>query len=349
MNEIIIFSLFLLFVTVVLMLDMGVFNRKHDKVTFREAWTWTLVWVGLSVCFYFFLLYKGDLLHGINTKEDVVARIEHAEHPINVTDLTFDKALDVYRSNLALEYITGYLIEYSLSIDNIFVFILIFTAFGVDRRYYKRVLMFGIVGAIVLRLIFIFAGAALIHRFHWVLYIFGFFLIYTGVNMFLKRNRDGRIEPQNHPVVKFASKYFAVYPRFVRDHFFIRQKKKLYITPLFLVLLVIEFSDVIFAVDSIPAIFSVTKDPYIVFFSNIFAILGLRSLFFLVMNFINLFHYLRIGLSVLLVFIGVKMLLDIIHIKLATPVSLIVIISILLVSMLASIVFPKKKEVIKNG
>jgi tellurite resistance protein TerC len=328
---------------------MGVFSRKHDKVTFREASVWTLVWVGLSVCFYFFLLYRGDLLHGIRTQEDIVARIDRAEHPINIANLTFDEALDVYRSNLALEYITGYLIEYSLSVDNIFVFILIFTAFGVDRRYYKRVLMYGIVGAVVLRLIFIFAGAALIHRFHWILYAFGFFLIYTGVNMFLKRNRERRIEAQNHPVVKFASRYFAVYPRYVRNHFFVRQRRKFYITPLFLVLLILEFSDVIFAVDSIPAIFSVTKDPYIVFFSNIFAILGLRSLFFLVMNFINLFHYLRIGLSVLLVFIGVKMLLDIFHIVLPTPVSLIVIISILLVSMLASIIFPKKKELVKNG
>ena len=196
-----------------------------------------------------------------------------------------------------------------------------------------------------MRFIFIFVGSALIIKFHWILYLFGAFLIYTGVMMFVDRNKDEKIDPENHAVVKFASKYFSVHPKFVGGKFFVKIDGKKLITPLLLVLLIIEVTDLVFAVDSIPAIFSVTKDPYIVFFSNIFAILGLRSMFFLLVNVIDKFHYLKIGLAALLTFIGLKMLAGNYaeHIGLTTLNSLIVILLILLISIGASLLFPKKK------
>jgi tellurite resistance protein TerC len=255
-------------------------------------------------------------------------------------------SLELYRSNLALEFITGYLIEYALSVDNIFVIVLVFTAFSVREKYYHRVLFWGILGAIIMRFLFIFLGATMIREFEWILYLFGAFLVYTGVMMFVKRNEEEKIETENHPAVKFASKLFKVFPRYVGRNFFVRKGGVNLVTPLFIVLIVIEFTDLIFAVDSIPAIFSVTKDPYIVFFSNIFAILGLRSMFFLLVNVIHQFHYLKIGLSVLLTFIGVKMLAhDWLHsIGFETIHSLIVIVLILALSIIASLVFPKKEH-----
>jgi tellurite resistance protein TerC len=236
-------------------------------------------------------------------------------------------------------------VEYALSVDNIFVMVLIFTAFGVDKRHYHKVLLWGIIGAVVMRFLFIFVGAALIEEFHWILYIFGAFLVYTGVTMFINRNQEESIDPENHTVVKLASKYFSVHPQFEGSNFFIKIDKKKFITPLFLVLLIIEVTDLVFAVDSIPAIFSVTKDPYIVFFSNIFAIMGLRSMFFLLVNIIDKFHYLKIGLAALLAFIGLKMLAAnyVDEIGLTTGRSLLVILGILVISVVASLVFPKKE------
>jgi tellurite resistance protein TerC len=222
------------------------------------------------------------------------------------------------------------------------VMVLIFAAFGVQEKYYHRVLFWGILGAIIMRYAFIFLGATLVNQFSWILYVFGAFLIYSGAMMFFGNDNE-EIDAENHKVVKFASKYFSVYPKFVGKKFFIKEHGKSFITPLFLVLLIIEFTDVIFAVDSIPAIFSITKDPYIVFFSNIFAVLGLRSMFFLLVNVIQKFHYLQTGLAVLLVFIGVKMLA---HHWLTlwgftTIHSLFVIVGILTVSVVASLIFPK--------
>lgn len=197
-----------------------------------------------------------------------------------------------------------------------------------------------------MRFAFIFLGSTLINQFGWILYLFGAFLVYTGIMMFINRNADDEIDTQNHKVVKFASRYFSVYPRYVGNKFFIIRKGKRFVTPLFVVLLIIEFTDLIFAVDSIPAIFAITKDPYIVFFSNIFAILGLRSMFFLLVNVIHKFHYLKTGLSVLLVFIGVKMLGH--HWLLLwgfkTNHSLFIILGILTVSVVASLIFPKKSS-----
>jgi tellurite resistance protein TerC len=349
-SEHLIFAGFLLFIAAILIVDLGIFDKHSHEVKFREALIWTFVWVSFAIGFYFLLLYFGERLHGIKTIEDVQYRIDTYKHTYNILGVTdVNEAIHIYRKNLALEYITGYLIEYMLSVDNVFVMILVFLSFGVQKMYYKRVLMWGIIGAVIMRFIFIFLSAALIQRFDWILYIFGAFLVFTGIKMFLERNKEDKVEPGKHPVVKFVSRYFPVHPTYFREHFWFRNKhdnNRLYFTPLFLVLLVIEFTDVIFAVDSVPAIFSITQDPYIVFFSNIFAIMGLRSLFFVVAHVINMFRFLKHGLAILLSFIGFKMLL---HVQLTewgftTVHSLLVIIVILGTSIVASLIWPDKSR-----
>ncbi len=355
-SEHLIFTGFLLFIASILALDLGIFDRKSHEVKFSEALIWTFVWVGFGIGFYFLLLYFGDRLHNVKTIEDVQRRIDMYKHTYNILGITdTQQAIEIYRHNLALEYITGYLIEYMLSVDNVFVMILVFISFGVQKMYYKRVLMWGIIGAVIMRFIFIFLSAALIQRFDWILYIFGGFLVFTGIKMFVERNKEDKVDPAHHPIVKFVSRYFPVHPVYFRQHFWFRNKYdnyRLYFTPLFLVLLVIEFTDVIFAVDSVPAIFSITQDPYIVFFSNIFAIMGLRSLFFVVAHIIGMFRFLKHGLAMLLSFIGFKMLL---HVQLSelgftTVHSLLVIVSILGISVVASLIWPdqsrkKRKDV----
>jgi tellurite resistance protein TerC len=346
--ETIFFIVFILFISGMLAIDLGIFDRHSHEVKFKEAMIWTLVWVSLASGFYFLILYKGEIIHGLNSVADIQQKIDQYKHPIHLGTAGFPEALSIYRKNLALEFFTGYLIEYMLSVDNVFVIILIFISFGVQKIYYKRVLFWGILGAIVMRFIFIFLSSALIQRFDWILYIFGVFLAITGVKMYIERNKEGKIETARHPVIRFASKHLPVYPNYFREHFWFRNKmddNRIYFTPLFLVLLVIEFTDVVFAVDSVPAIFSVTRDPFIVFFSNIFAILGLRSLFFVVAHVITMMRFLKHGLSVLLTFIGIKMLL---HIQLeewgfTTVHSLIVIIGILSISILASLIWPVKR------
>ncbi len=349
-NELIFFFLFLVFILSILLLDLGVFSRNSHAITFKEATVWSIIWIGLSLIFFVFIRYYGYFIHGIENLGELQQKIIQNSHPVQIIPGDFAASLSVYQKNLSLEYITGYLIEYALSIDNVFVMVMIFYSFNVREKYYKRVLFWGILGAIVMRFMFIFLSSALIHKFNWALYFFGALLIYTSIKMFLERNKDEKIDTQRHPVVKYASKYFKIFPRYVGQRFFIRKKTILYATPLFLVLLVIEFSDVIFAVDSVPAIFSITKDPYIVFFSNIFAILGLRSLFFLVIHVINLFHYLKTGLSVLLAFIGVKMFLHtwLAKIGFTTEHSLYIVLGIIIISIVASLVFPpaRKKETV---
>ena len=345
-NEIIFFSVFIAFILLMLFIDLVVVGKKSHIVSFKESITWTIVWVSISLLFYMIIRTHGDLIHGIDTMEKLKHVIAIHDHSINIDGLDFESALTVYRNNLSLEYLTGYLIEYALSVDNVFVMILIFIAFGVQQKYYKRVLFWGIIGAIVMRFIFIFLSAALIQKFEWVLYLFGLLLIFTGVKMFLARNKEEKMDAEKHPIVKFAAKHFAVYPRYVKQHFVVKKKRKNYITHLLIVLLVIEFTDVIFAVDSVPAIFSITKDPYIVFFSNIFAIIGLRSLFFLLSNVMNKFRYLKIGLAALLTFIGLKMIFsDLLkEIGFTTAHSLYVVLLILLISVLASLVIPEREE-----
>ncbi len=346
-TETIVFTLFLVFIISILFIDLKVVGKHSHVIGFREALSWTIVWISLAILFYLFLFFYGDVLHGLRNLDDMEVlrtHIDKYKHPVRITeDMTVAQALGKYRSNVALEYITGYVIEYSLSVDNVFVMLMIFMSFGISKKYYKKVLFWGILGAIVMRFIFIFVSAALIARFAWILYIFGGFLVATGVVMFINRNKEEKIDPHHHPVVRFTSRYFLVYPRQVGERFFIRKGGLFYLTPLMLVLLVIEFTDVVFAVDSVPAIFAVTKDPYIVFFSNIFAILGLRSLFFLLMNFMTRFRYLKHGLAVLLVFIGLKMLLHhpLEEIGFETIHSLIIIVLILGTSVALSVLIRK--------
>ena len=343
-NEVVFFSGFLLFVILMLAIDLGMFNRKEHAVKLKEAAIMSAIWVALALGFYVLLLTEGQMLHGITSYEKLEAVTKAHFHNIKLDPENFVASLHTYNQNLGIEFLTGYVVEYALSVDNIFVMVLVFSAFGVDEKYYHRVLFWGILGAVIMRFLFIFVGAALISKFGWILYLFGAFLVYTGIMMFVNRNTDEKIDTENHKIVKLASKYFSVYPEFVGKQFFIRRNGKRFITPLFIVLLIIEFTDLIFAVDSIPAIFAVTKDPYIVFFSNIFAILGLRSMFFLLVNIIHKFHYLKVGLSFLLIFIGVKMLAhDWLHgLGFTTAHSLIVILLILTISVVASLMFPKK-------
>ncbi|QNL50853.1 TerC family protein [Olivibacter sp. SDN3] len=345
-NELLFFLGFLAFIILMLSIDLGLFNKKDHEVSLKEASIMSSIWVSFALAFYVVLRLWGDKLHDIQDFTHLQEITQKHLHNIKLIPDDFAASIEIYKKNLSLEYLTGYVVEYALSVDNIFVMVLIFTSFGVPSKYYHRVLVWGIIGAIVLRFLFIFLGATLINRFEWILYVFGLFLVYTGIMMFINRNEEEEIDPKNHKVVKFASKYFAVYPSFVDNHFFHKENGKKYITPLFLVLLVIEFTDLIFAVDSIPAIFAVTKDPYIVFFSNIFAILGLRSMFFLLVNIIHKFHYLKIGLSFLLVFIGLKMLAHhwLEEWGFTTAHSLYVIVGILAISVIASLLFPKKAE-----
>ena len=281
---------------------------------------WTGIWVSLAMGFAVLVYFFGDWM------------MPPAE---GVTDLA------AYRKEMMEEFLAGYFLEESLSIDNIFVMIMIFVSFGIKKEYYHRVLFWGIFGAIVLRFIFIFALGALVTEFSWLLAIFGAILIYSGIKMFLDKG-DEQVDTENHPVVKFASKHFPV-TRESHGHDFFHLGK---MTPLFLVLLVIEFSDVIFAVDSIPAVFSVTTDTYIVYFSNIFAIMGLRSLFFLLSNVTDMFWLLKYGLGLLLCFIGVKMIgHEFFGWEIGTMVSLAVILGILVASIGFSLLFPKKKQV----
>lgn len=344
-NETLFFAAFNTFIIGMLLLDLGVFSRHSHVVKFREAAAWSAVWVMLALAFYAFLNHNGTLIHSISSNGELRAvASKYAEH-LRFPHTDFEANKRIYLDNMALEFITGYLVEYALSVDNIFVIMVIFSSFCVREIHYKKVLFWGILGAIVMRFGFIFIGSTLIQQADWVLYVFGGFLVFTGIRMFIGRNQQETIEPQNHPVVRFASKYFAVTPDFVGSRFFVRQAGKRMLTPLFLVVLIVEFTDLIFAVDSVPAVFSVTKDPYIVYFSNIFAIMGLRSMFFFLTNVMHLFHYLKVGLSLLLLFIGGKMLahgyLEDMGFK--NEHSLYVIVTILGISIAASLLFPQKK------
>jgi len=345
--EILFFIGFTVIIAGILILDLGVFEKEDKVVTMKKAIFSTSIWVLLALIFCLFLRFHGEKIHGVNDFAGLneIATKYHGGTS-SYEGLSYDQALDAYRSQMSLEYITGYLIEYSLSIDNIFVMILIFASFGIQQKYYKRVLMWGVLGAILMRFLFIFLSAALIQRYEWILYIFGAFLVYTGIKMFIQRNGEEHVKTTDNKIVKIISKFIPI-SHDVNDHtFFKRIDGKLFMTVLFVCLIVIEFTDLIFAVDSIPAIFSITKDPFVVFFSNIFAILGLRSLFFLVSNVMNMFRYLKIGLSFLLTFIGAKMLAaDWLHtIGFETHHSLIIILGILGISILASVLIPEKKK-----
>lgn len=295
---------FNVFVIGMLALDLLVFHRNAHVVKVKEALLFSAFWIALALAF-----------------NAVVWWWQGAE--------------------VALQFLTGYLIEKSLSVDNLFVFLLIFSYFAVPAKYQHRVLFWGVLGALVMRFAFIVAGAALIERFHWLIYVFGAFLIFTGLRM--ARKDDEEIHPEKNPVVNFVRRALPVTPSYQGGRFFVRDMGRLMATPLLIVLVMVETTDVLFALDSIPAIFAVTTDPFIVYSSNVFAILGLRSLFFALAGVMGLFHYLKYGLSMVLSFIGAKMVLtDIIHIPIG--VSLLVIAGILVVSVVASLIWPEANE-----
>jgi tellurite resistance protein TerC len=352
LNELLFFGGFLLFIGLMLALDLGVFSKKSHEVKFREALSWTLVWVTFSLLFFLFLRFYGHEMHDLQNKEQIQEKISLYRHPVDISgDISLEDALSRYNRNLSLEYLTGYVIEYSLSVDNIFVIIMIFLSFGIKKKYYHRILFWGILGAVVMRFLFIFTASALIREFEWILYLFGAFLVYVGGHMgydfyreHVKKEKHIQKDPHEHWLVKWLSKVFLVTSEDRGDRFWVRENGKLFITPLFIVLVLIEFSDLVFAVDSVPAVFSVTRDPFIVFFSNIFAILGLRSLFFLVMNFMGL-RFLKVSLGVLLVFVGLKMISEFfVDHLLTTNQSLLIILSILLTGVVLSLLFPGKKH-----
>ena len=298
---------FTVFVLAMLALDLGVFHRKAHAVSLKESLVWTAVWVTLALLFNVGVWYYAG-------------------------------------SQKALEFFTGYLIEKSLSVDNIFVFALLFSYFAVPQKYQHKVLFWGILGALVMRAVMIGAGVVLITRFAWIIYIFGAFLILTGIKMIVKREEE--IHPERNPVVRWFKRLMPVTSDYREDNFFVREKGIRMATPLFVVLLLVEFTDLIFAVDSIPAIFAVTTDPFIVYTSNVFAILGLRSLYFALAGVMNKFHYLKIGLGVVLAFVGVKMLLAHSPYKIDTLVSLGVIVTVLAASVVASWLRPRKSVVV---
>jgi len=340
-HEGLVFGGFLLLIVILLVLDIGVLNKKDTEVGFTKAFLFTLLWVSFALGFWVLIHFFGNEIHDPQNLEELQQVVNNYGPPITLTN-DFNESIALYNKNLGFEFITGYVIEYSLSVDNIFVFLMIFFSFGVKKKYYHRILFWGILGAIIMRFLFIFISSALIQEFEWILYVFGAFLVFTGVKMFINRNDHGHIDTNHHPVIRFVSKFFSVDREYTGHNFFVRKNGKLFVTSSFIVLMVIEFSDVIFAVDSVPAIFAITKDPYIVYFSNIFAIIGLRSLFFLIMNVIDKFRFLKIGLSALLVFIGVKMLIHPFF-EITTVQSLLAILSILSISVIASLVIPVKK------
>jgi tellurite resistance protein TerC len=321
-----------------LALDLGLFNRHVHVVKTREAAGWTVIWVSLSACIYVVLYNYGHLLHGIENIGALQEIQTQYKQPFKIIPHDFEESLHNYRSVLAIEYITGYIVELSLSVDNIFVIILIFSSFGVEKKMYHRVLFFGILGAIIFRFIFIFAGSYLISKFSWVTFVFAGFLVFTGIRIFLTRDKEEKIDTERHPIVKFCAKYFRVHPAYAGKSFIVNINGRNFITPLFVVLLIVEFTDLIFAVDSVPAVFAITSDPYIVFFSNIFAIMGLRSMFFLLLNALDKIHFFKIGLSFILVFVGFKMFFEewLHHIGFTTGMSLLIIVSILLISVVVS-------------
>jgi tellurite resistance protein TerC len=294
------YLLFTLFVLAMLALDLLVVNKKDHVISFKESISWTVVWIALALLFNLLIYYwKGP--------------------------------------EVALQFLAGYLIEKALSIDNIFVFLLVFRYFNVPALYLHRILFWGILGAIIMRALFIGAGIALVTRFHWIIYLFGGFLVLTGIKMAFQKDKE--LKPESNPVLRIFRHFFAVSDQYEGGKFFIRREGVLVATPLFIVLLFIEVTDVIFAVDSIPAVFAITLDPFIVYTSNIFAILGLRALFFVLAGMMDKFHLLQYGLSAILVFVGAKMLISGIY-HIPTGTSLGVLGLLLTISIVASLIWP---------
>jgi len=300
---------FLVFVLAMLAVDLGVFHRSAHEVRVKEAAAWSAVWVALAIAF-------------------------------NVGVYTW------FGPERGLEFAAGYLIEKALAVDNIFVFVVIFSAFSVPARYQHRVLFWGVIGALAMRAAFIFAGAAFLARFHWGIYVFGAILAVTGLRLLVQRHED--MHPERNPLLKAFQRVIPATHHIDSDRFFVVREGRRFATPLLLALLAVEITDVIFAVDSIPAIFAVTSDPFIVFTSNIFAILGLRSMYFLLAGIIDRFVYLKTGLSFVLIFVGAKMLLMDVY-KIPIGVSLVTIAAILAISIVASLLRPPAHDAVTPG
>lgn len=291
-------------VLALLVLDLFVLNRKNETVSVKSALWWSAFWIGLAGAFNIFVYYwKG--------KEP------------------------------ALQFLTGYLIEESLSVDNLFVFMLIFNYFKVPNEYQRKVLFWGIMGALVLRAIFIIAGVSLIQHFHWTIYLLGVFLIITGIKMIVSQDKE--VNPEKNPVINLVNRFIKVTKTYEGDKFFVRKDGILYATPLFIVVLVVETTDVIFAADSIPAILAISTDPFIVYTSNVFALLGLRSLYFALAGLMSLFHYINYGLSIILAFIGFKLLISGVYV-IDMKFALLFVAIVLVLSVIISILFPKKEK-----
>jgi tellurite resistance protein TerC len=302
--QVLLWVIFNIFVVAMLALDLGVFHRTAHVIRIREALAWCALWMTLA------LLFNVGIYFWLGSEP-------------------------------ALEFLTGYLLEYSLSVDNIFVFLMIFSYFRVPYLHQHKVLFWGILGALIMRALFILTGITLIQKFHWVIYIMGGFLVLTGIKMAMQK--DAEINPERNPVLRLFRRLMPVTEDYEGERFFVRRSGRLFATPLFIIVLVVETTDVIFAVDSIPAILAITLDPFIVYTSNVFAILGLRALFFALAGIIRLFHYLPYGLSLILVFVGVKMLLVDIY-KIPIGIALGTVAAVLVTSVIASIVFPPKTE-----
>jgi tellurite resistance protein TerC len=300
LNQLTFWILFNLFVLVMLVLDLGVFHRRNHVVKFREALLWSAMWIALAAVF------------------AVIVYFWHGRGP-------------------ALEFVTGYVIELSLSVDNLFVFLLIFRYFQVPTVHQHKVLFWGILGALVMRAVFILAGVGLIRQFHWIIYVFGALLVYSGIKLFRQENAE--IHPEKNPLLRLFRRWIPVTKDYEGAKFFVR-RPGLYATPLFIVLLVVETTDVLFAVDSIPAILAITLDAFIVYTSNVFAILGLRSMYFALAGMMELFHYLHYGLSLVLIFVGGKMLVSHYY-QIPTEIALGTVAGILIISVVASMLHPK--------
>ncbi len=303
-----------------MIVDLGLFHKQAHKITTKSALYQSIFWVSVSTVFGLLIYFGGPYAH-----------LEGGV-PTNLTG-----------SDAAVLYFSTYLTEYALSVDNIFVILLILKYFKVDETYYHKILFWGILGAVIFRAIFIFVGAILIHKFHWILYIFGVFLIYSGIRIYFE-DGDEKIEPEKNPILRICRKYLPISNGDQGGQFFFKENGKWFFTPLFLVIVLIETTDLIFAVDSIPAAFAITQNEFLIYTSNIFAVMGLRAMFFLLAGIIDKFYLLQKGLSIILFFIGAKMLLEIFHIELNVYLSFTVIIATLTLSIIFSVLIPRKES-----
>jgi tellurite resistance protein TerC len=343
-TEVILLTGFLILILTVLMIDLLVVGRNSHIVSAKEALIWSSIWFALSMGFFVFLKFYGHLLHGIDTPEELTNVISKYASGLKFHTTDYEGMLAEYRNNMSMGYLAGYFIEQTLSVDNVFVILLVLQSFSVPQKNYKTVLFWGVLGAIILRFIFIFTGAALIHKFSWILYVFGAFLIFQGIKILFSKDEEQK-DPHDSVIFRFFSKYLNISKDYHGDKFAYKYNKKVIFTPLMVVVILVEFTDVIFALDSIPAVFSVSLDPFVVFFSNIFAIIGLRSLFFLLANMVSKFRFLNVGVSVLLTFVGLKLLLHnwLDDIGFKTSYSLYFIAATLVLSVLFSVIFPEKE------